>query len=359
MECFVSVSTTETGSSSLANDFAADLAAASELKMTEWAKADAPKGAPAAPPPAEDKAPVEAPAQGSSVSEAEQAKPEETPAAEAAPAPDLSWLPDEFREKVSTLDPEVAEWMKGNVLRQSDYTKKTQKVAALTKEAEAVKAKADLWEQLSSNPALSDFAYRVLKGEAQIPGAAGAEPADDGVDLTAADNATIKRYIATQVEKRAAEIAAAQIRERVEKPLNQRTAVLQALTSYATENKVDEGVMLDAITRAEAHAARLGVTWTPENAAALVEPFVVAAKAPATPAPSKPAAPPASGGLSKVASPSSRPAAVVPPPMPKHLREKRQPSSNEERVADVLYQLREKHGIELTPNDLDRLVRGV
>lgn len=352
------MSTTETGSSSVANDFAAELIAASEMKMTEWAKADA-KSAPATTPPVEDKGPVEATAQGSDAPEVEEAKPVE-PAAEPAPALDLSWIPDSIREKASTLDPEVAEWMKGNVLRQSDYTKKTQKVAEQAKAAEAVKAKADLWAQLESNPALSDFAYRVLKGEAQIPGAAGAEPADDGIDLTSADNSTIKKYIAREVEKRAAEIAAQQIRERVEKPLSERAAILQSLTSFAAENKVAEDVMLQGIAQAEAYAERLGIKWTPENAATLVEPFVAASKAAPATAPSKSAAPPASGGLSKVASPSSRPAAVVPPPMvPKHRRDGRAPESNDERVADVLYQLREKHGIEMSPNDLDRLVRGV
>ncbi len=320
--------------------------------MGEWEKADAAKGAPAATPSTEDKAPAAAPAPGSDATEAVEGKPETAP--EAAPAPDLSWLPENLREKASQLDPELAEWAKGNVLRQSDYTKKTQALAVKSKDADAVKAKADLWAKLETNPQLADYAYRVLRGEAQVPGS---EPAqgDDDVDLTAADNATIKKYVREQARIVAKEIAAAEISERVELPVQERSAIFQSLLSFATENKVSEDSMLAAITKAEAHAEEIGVKVTPANVVALVKPFVESGK-PAPVATSKPAAPPVPGGLAKVASPSSRSTATVPPPMPRHRVEKREPRTGAERTAEAVALMREQ-GFDVTEQDLEALFR--
>lgn len=348
------MSTTKTGTSSpsLADDFAATLAAAAEVQMGDWEKADAAKpGAPAGSKPSEDKSEAEAPAPGSDAAEAEAAN----PPGEAKPdsAPDLSWAPENIREKLSTLDPDVAEWVKGNVLRQSDYTKKTQKAAELAKQAEAVKARAELWDALQANPDLSAFALSVLRGEAELPGARGKDPEDD-VDLTSADNATIKRYIDGRVESRAKEIAEAKIRERVVAPNQERQAAIQALASYAEEHGVDLTAMDDAVRAAEAHWATVpGVKWTAENVVGYVAPFVPKG----TPAATKQPAPtPSPGGLSKVASPASRPVAKAPPPVPAHRREKREPRTPEERVAEAAALLRDK-GFDLTPDDINELFK--
>ncbi len=347
------MSTTETGNPSVEAQFAASLEAESAARQATWTKVDAPKGAPADPTPIEGKSPATEPTPGSEAPPVTTATPEKDAATEKTP--DLSWLPETHREKFSTLDPESLEWMKGNVLRQSDYTKKTQKAAALVKDAESVKEKAALWDQLAKNPELADFTYRALRGEATLPGKASSE--DDGVDLTSASNEDIKAYIKREAAAQAKEIAKATIQQEITAPVTRQNATIQALIDFAGEKDIPEEAMGLAIRAAEAHAARLGVEWSAENAVALVEPFLPAANAAPKVEPSKQPATPAGGGLAKVASPASRPAASSPAPMPRHRRENRGPMTDAERVQEALYAVKVRHGIDMTPQELDALFR--
>ncbi len=349
----MSTSTTGTTShTSVEADFAAALAQAAEVKMGEWQVADAAKGAPAKAAP-EVKAPAVETTSGSDATEAVEAKPDGE--AEAAPAPDLSWAPENLREKFSTLDPEMSEWVKGNVLRQSDYTKKTQKAAAETKAAEAVKGKAELWDALQGNPQLADYAYRVIRGEVQLPGAV-SEPAEDDVDLTSADNATIKGYIAKLARAEAQKIAKETVDSTVVRPNQERQSVIQSLLAFRDEHGLDEATMQKLIPLVEAQAEALEVKWTAAKTATLAAPYLAAMKAVPAPA-SKPAAPSANGGLSKVASPASRPAISGPASMPKHRRENRAPLTNDERLAEAAALMRETRGLELTPEQISELFR--
>lgn len=274
------------------------------------------------------------------------------------PAPDLDWLPEKDRVKVSALDAETIATLKAGFLRHGDYTRKTQEVAKERDSLNGAKEKAALWERLEKNPAAADAAYKVLNG--QSPGQAAA-PVEDGVDLSTLSAPELKAYFRAQARDVAKEVAVEVVTEKTardEAPRKTLEVVTNKVNDWATDKGLTEDTLKGALTLAAKHVASIpGLAWTPENAVALAELGLILLGG-QKPAATTPAAKPAPGGLSKVASPIGRGSASVPVTLvPKSVQEHRVPKNDKERVELASHVLLEQFGVSATSEDIEAMFR--
>ena len=274
------------------------------------------------------------------------------------PAPDLDWLPEKDRAKVSALDAETIATLKAGFLRHRDYTQKTQEVAKERDALNGTKEKAALWERLEKTPAAADAAYKILNGQA--PAQAAVAAADD-VDLATLTGPELKAYLLEQNRKIAREEAAAllkQDREATEAPRKAADVVTKKIDDWANDKGLDQEALGNALTLADKHRKSIpGLVWTPENAVALVELGLILAGG-QKPATTTPTAQPAPGGLSKVASPIGRGSASVPVTLvPKSVQEHRAPKNDRERVELASHVLLEQFGVSATSEDIEAMFR--
>lgn len=191
---------------------AEDLVAESKARM----------GTPAAPAGGSEQ-PSDAEAAGEGTQEA--SIPAETPE---APKPDLSWLPDEVRSDFESAPDEWVsklEKLKGGFLRQADYTRKTQELAAQRKEAEAAREKAALWDQILSDPNRSAAVLAILEGK-QAP-----KPAT-AFDWTTATSEEIDAEVERRAEAKARAATEKVFEERITRPVSKAQSINAAVGEY-------------------------------------------------------------------------------------------------------------------------------
>lgn len=163
---------------------------------------------------------------------AESAKPEGQPAE--APKPDLSWLPEELAAHAAALPAEVVEKLKPHVLRQADYTRKTQEVAKQRKDAEAALSDAEAYRFLVQDPRRAEVVLALLNGK--VPTAEAAEAPKPFSWGTASDE-EIEREIERRVESKADARARQVLAERVEGPISHAKAIRDAVATHYEDVK--------------------------------------------------------------------------------------------------------------------------
>lgn len=277
--------------------------------------ADAPKGTPD-----KAKAPAVAP-----VSDAKAPAADKEASASPAPetTPDLSWLPDKFRSEDGRKSPEFLEFMKGNVLRRSDYTKGKMEVAEERKAIEKIKGSAERWDTLvEKRPDIADIANRLWQGETLADIAATLD--------TNAEFSEIDKRIETTAERIVREKLEAQRQTGLEKE-----SVGQVIADFASDEGLDVPTTMAVIELAKAQAADLQMTFTPKNVVALLRPHLDAVrrngKASET---NKATAQNGTAGLARVASPlGSGAGSSAPPHTPTFLAEgQKWPKDGDQRV---------------------------
>lgn len=269
--------------------------------------------------------------------------------------PDLSWLPENLRTKAEQVPSDFLEEMRKGYLRLSDYTRKTQVAAEERKAIEPIRAKADLWSRLESNPLAAKAAQDVLEGKT-----APAER-DEDVDILALSGPELKAWIRSEAERAAAsraeeaakKAAETMFHERLERPKETLSEIASVLDVWAADNGLTREAAEAAIREAATHSRELGVTWTPANAVKLASMGLSMTKA------SESKQIPArddTGKFAKVASPVGRGSAAAPVKAdPMVVREARAPKNDRERKELAAHVARERLGLNVTADELDDL----
>jgi len=274
---------------------------------------------------------------------------------EATKAVDVEWLPENLRSKASTLDPELAAYLKPGHMRRGEHSRAMKAMEEERKQIEAIKAKAGLWERLEANPEVAAAAYKMLNGEA----APTATPdSEDEVPDPVIDPKGYAKWIRAQVTSDIEARAAKVVEDRVVAPRTEEAAVKSAALSWAEDNHVTDNALLGEVAKkADSMAKRLGVKVTPESVSELLS---LAYDAMGTKAPSNGRVNGTeSGGLLKVVSPSNRGSTTVAPVgVPQHIRENRAPQTNEERMAHAAHLARERLGMKVSTEDIATMFNG-
>lgn len=290
------------------------LDAAIEKRRSEWAKeakASKPE-TPASQAPAEPATEVDkaTPADAAPVSGEKAARKDKSakkPTPEPAPTLDLSWLPEQFHSPQSRQSPEFFEWAKGNVLRQKDYTQKTQDISKREEEVKAVKDAAEKWRRLEKeNPQAATVAWRLMQGESfeDIAASLGTAKTAEAFSYLGADDPDIDKRVES-LAMSVFERAEAEKARRVSESEKQQGAVQEILVSYIKDNAVDPQLGFEAIQSASAALAEDGLAWTTSNAERVLKrhlKLVTAGKPATAPTTTTSTAPNGTSGLSKVAS---------------------------------------------------------
>lgn len=301
------------------------LVAAIEKRRSEWPKETAALNGRNANLPAKvtDKAVPVVDAPVSTASEAVKDTPAEKPAPEPAPTVDLTWLPEKLRPKAGSLDPELVEYLKPNVLRQSDYTKKTQKIAEREKEIDGLTKRAGLWDKLEAHPEVAEVARRMIAGETLSDIALAVGEQTDGFHYHGAEDPQIDKRVESVAERKAREVIDAE-KAAIRAARDRQAALGSAVREYATENSLDRETIDAAGALVDAQVAEWsGFEITPENVVSLLKPHVAAVLAKRGSG-NKDVAKAEASGLSKVASPIGQGASGVrsPASLPAYLADK-------------------------------------
>lgn len=282
----------------------------------------------------------------------------------AAPAPteplDLSHIPEQYRTHFKSLPADAVKWAKDSLLRQSDYTRKTQALAEERKAFDALKGalleKAAYWDKTQEDPRKAREILRILEGEARTQPTPGAPNATGVFDYPNATPDAVEKHVVETAEQVAARIVKKHLDDQLFKPLTERRARVQAVNEYAEENGYTTEELTAAIQKADAYSKSTGGSgWEGVTGATAVEwvsPFLVK-KAPTTPA--APSGPPVTSP--GVAAPSNGSGVVSPEYLPNHLREARMPKNDEERLAHAAWALGRKLGISITPDSIRAMPR--
>ncbi len=300
---------------------------------------------------------------------AEEVEPAAKPDPNAAPAEDLSHVPEQFRSVFASMPAEARQWVKDNAWGKPEFTRKTQELAEQRKAFEAEREKhreaAEFGSKfLGDEEALDHFVewskQRKSNAAPKEKSPARWAPSKAWDEMTSDEITTTMNSLIEEAEKRAearAESRAkAEVEAKVTGPQKRDAGILRALGGLIGDSASATDVK-SAFLLARDHYARIGVLapeqWNEQNTPGLVEPFLALAKA--TAAPSKPEAANGSvGGAEAQRSPLARGAAAVEPvPMPSHMKEKRAPKTRQELIAETLYEVSKHEGRKVGLNDLD------
>lgn len=323
-----------------------------ETPATDAPKADNPDAA---------KAAVSATEQAPAGDATSEEKPD-TAAPEAEATEDLSHIPEQYRESFKALPPEAKKWAKEAMLRQSDYTKKTQ---ATAEQRKAVEAEAERQKDLLT------FAANVLGDkEAVARLKALAAERDKGPEAVApatpfswadavleGNNDLIDKEISRRAETIAAK-KAAEVEARLQSEVKSKTGPNPlALALIEAHGEDHDNVALDAAFKAMQGTFEGAVEVTPENVAALIKPFLpkagekVASKA----GPTNGASKGASNGVSPLTRGSG---ALAPLPPPPTAGENGKPKTRRQLIEETLYDLGRSTGNPITLQDIGARMRG-
>jgi len=265
---------------------------------------------------------VESPA---ATEEAQPAKDEGKKPPEAASTPDLSAaIPEKFRSRAATVDPELLAWMvKDGVAIKSRLTQATQeysdKVKALEEANAKLKGAAENWNGLMAD---AEARATLTKLHESRTSSNGTSAPTNWADLAVTDpdkfNAELQRQLAEAKSAGASE-AKKVVEETVFQPRERAASLTETLETWSEENGIPQEVMAQAIVNATAHAAVTGWTpdkWTRENVIDGMKPYVEGAAALAGQKP-KNGTP---STVPTVVSPSRSSAGISPPVLPAHER---------------------------------------
>lgn len=338
-----------------ASDFVNELAKAGDIRLEQHREALGGKtpGEPPAAPEADKPEPDTAtPSAGNVTADADKG---EDPTPPSVQTPDLSWLPENVRSQATQIPSELLAELRNGFMRHADYTRKNQVRAEEMRAIEPLRAKADLWTRLESNPEAARAAQDVLEGKNK--------PAerDEDVDILTLSGPELKAWIRSEADRAAmgrAEEAAkraaeATFHERLEKPKEVLSEIASVLDGWASENGLTKDSAEAAIREAAAHSRELGLTWTPENAAKLASLGLAMTK---TQEVKQVAARDDAGKFAKVASPVGRGSVTAPVRTePIVVREGRAPKNDRERREFAAHIARERFGLNVTADELDNL----
>jgi len=163
--------------------------------------------------------------------------------------PDLSFLDDDLREKLTEeLPPELQEILatkaKDYLLRQADYTRKTQALAEERKEAQRHKEAAEQWERLQADPQAIDLVLSYWKNGGQE---APQEPpeAEDPADILL-DPAKFKAW-QEDLAKRVREDTLREVQETQSRPQRHAMELGRAAEEWMKSNGKEETVVAEAV----------------------------------------------------------------------------------------------------------------
>lgn len=145
--------------------------------------------------------------------------------------PDVSWADDGLRADLESLPAQVVEKLRPYILRQGDYTRKTQELAEQRKAIGKAEEDANLWRQLVSDPTRASAVVDILNG--RTPAAGRKAPVFDWATATSEEiDAEVTRRAEQISDSRARKAAEEVIRERVEKPLSKADAIRGAVREH-------------------------------------------------------------------------------------------------------------------------------
>lgn len=274
-----------------------------------------------------------------------------------ADTPDLSHIPEQYRDAFKNLPPEAVKWSEGALLRQSDYTRKTQGLSEDRKKFEASKTATEEaaanWMRLSKSPNAMKAAWDAME---QSGAPAGGPPTDQVVggvfDYPNATPDQVEAHIQMTAEQIAQRIVERHLDQRLFKPLSEKQARIAAASEYGSEAGYTDDELGNAIRTADSWSKSIGGPgWdgvASDKAVDFFKPFL-AKKTPTVASMTVPGV--------RVAAPSNGAGVMPPEALPKHLREGRLPKDDAERLAHAAYNLSRRLGVSISPDSIARAQR--